>query len=83
VIRSQEAEFAEDWEEGKEETPPVDDYYGEEVIVDLEDTMTEEEWLIFYDENLAQSDINDEVLNELEEMQDDLEAGKKIDMTWE
>jgi hypothetical protein len=46
--------MAEDWEESTETSPPpVDDYYGEEAVPDLEDTMSEEEWLIFYDENLA------------------------------
>jgi hypothetical protein len=54
VVRSQESEVAQGWDDNG--PPVVLDYYGEEVPQeDLEDTMSEEEWLEFYDKNLAQS----------------------------
>ena len=68
VVAWKESEVAEEWDENEAQNYFSDDDYNAEP--DLEDTMTEEEWLKFYDENLAQSEAGDEMIQDLEEMKE-------------
>ena len=75
VMEEKAADFTEEWS-----TIPADMF---ENTVDTEDNMTEEQWLDFYDENLAVSGVGDEKIAELEEMKEQIEAGEQIDVQLE
>lgn len=75
VLEEQAAEMTEDWS-----TVPNEMF---ENTPDAEDTMTEDQWLEYYDENLAVSGVGEEKVAELEEMKEQLQAGEQIDMQLE
>ena len=61
VLEEQAADFTAEWAS----VPP-------EIFdrPDMEDTMTDDEWLAYYEENLAVSGVGDEKVAELEEMKE-------------
>lgn len=81
VVASETAEVAEDWDEYEDRSwmKSEDPYYAEVAEEDLEDTMSEEEWLAYYEENVAQTDADSQEIGELEYMRDQLEEGETID----
>lgn len=79
VVASETAEVAEEWDEYEDKSWMKSEDYYEEVVEDIEDTMSEEEWLAYYEENVAQTDADSQDIGELEYMREQLEEGEEID----